>query len=348
MDVLRSGKNPIIKPEDLKPSGDDIEVAGVFNCGVTRFKDEVLLLLRVAEKPVNYDKEKISVPVLDLKTGKISVKKFNKSDSSIDFSDPRFLRTIYGNYLTSISHFRTAKSKNGIDFDIDSGPALFPENEYERAGIEDPRITFLNGKYYISYVAVSDIEGITTCMASTDDFKKFKRHGVIFMSDNKDMVIFPEKIKGKYYALSRPVSCEFCRADIWISESEDLISWGAHRRLMGTRKGNWDSSRIGAGAVPFKIKEGWLEIYHGATEANRYCIGAVLLDKEEPWKVIARCRKPVMEPEMDYEKEGFYSDVVFTCGVLYEEDKIKIYYGAADSSIAYAEVNLSDIISGLG
>ncbi len=344
MNVLRSEKNPIITPEDIKSSGPDFEVAGVFNCGVTRFKDEVLLLIRVAEKPINNNIEIELVPLLNPKTGKFSIKKFDKNDASVDFSDPRFLKTTSGEYLTSISHLRVARSKNGVDFDIEREPALFPEGKYERFGLEDPRITHIDGRYYISYNAVSDITGITVCLASTTDFEIFTRHGVIFMPDNKDVVIFPEKIKDKYYALSRPVPAEFRTKDMWISESADLIHWGGHIWLMGTRKKYWDNWRIGGGAVPFRINEGWIEVYHGVSEINRYCLGAVLLDAEKPWKIVARSKKPIIEPETEYELNGFFGGVIFTCGLLYEEDRIKIYYGAADTSIAYAEIKLSDLL----
>jgi len=347
MGIYRSEKNPIIKPEDVKPSRDDFQVEGVFNCGVTHSGGEVLLLLRVAEKPSLYNEKVIAVPLLDLETGKVSVKRFNRNDPSVDSSDPRFLRTESGNFLTSISHFRIARSKNGIDFNIDDEPAMSPKNEFERFGIEDPRITAIDGKYLISYASVSDINGITSSIASTSDFKVFTRHGVIFMSDNKDVVIFPGKIRNKYYALSRPRSCEFDTSDIWISESNDLVYWGRHKRLMSTRKGHWDSLRIGAGAVPFKIKEGWLEIYHGASDDNQYCLGAVLLDTRNPSEVIARSRQPIIRPEMDYEIGGFLDRIIFTCGVLYEQGKVKIYYGAADTSIAYAEAGLDDIIKTL-
>ena len=104
---------------------------------------------------------------------------------------------------------RIARSKNGIDFKIEKKPAMFPENIYERFGIEDPRITRISDRYYITYSAISDITGITTCLASTDDFISFTRHGVIFLPDNKDVVIFPEKISGRYYALNRPSASEF-------------------------------------------------------------------------------------------------------------------------------------------
>lgn len=344
MDIFRSDKNPIITPGDIKPSRPDLKVVCVFNCGVTRFNGEILLLMRVAEKPINNNSKKELVPLLNMKTDELVVKGFNKTDSSIDFSDSRFVRTTAGEYLTSISHLRIARSKNGIDFRIDKKPAMFPENKYERFGIEDPRITHINERYYINYSAVSDITGITTCLASTVDFITFTRHGVIFMPDNKDAAIFPEKIKGKYYALNRPISAEYSARDIWISESPDLICWGKHMRLMGTRKKYWDERRIGCGAVPFRIEEGWMEIYHGSSKINRYCLGAVLLDANEPWKIIARSEKPIIEPEKDYELKGFFGNVVFTCGVLYEEGKVKIYYGAADTCIAYAEITLKDIL----
>jgi predicted GH43/DUF377 family glycosyl hydrolase len=344
MEVYRSEKNPIILPEKVKPSGTGLKVAGVFNCGVTRFKDEILLLMRVSETSVKSTLQKKFVPVLDVKTGKLIIKEFDRSDPLTDFSDPRFIRTSAGYYLTSISHLRIARSKNGIDFNVSEKPAMFPENKYEIFGMEDPRITLIDKKYYISYSAVSDITGITTCLASTTDFITFVRHGVIFLPDNKDIAIFPEKIKGRYYALSRPISAEYKTADMWISESDNLIYWGNHRRLMGIRERYWDNRKVGCGAVPFRIKEGWLEIYHGASESDRYCLGAVLLDSAEPWKLIARSEKPLIEPKMEYESNGSFGNVIFSCGVLHEKGTVRIYYGAADTYIAYAEIKLKDIL----
>jgi predicted GH43/DUF377 family glycosyl hydrolase len=219
MSIIRSEKNPLITPKDIKPSRPDFKVACVFNCGVTRFNEEILLLMRVAEMPINDNPEKELVPILDLKTDKVIVKEFKKTNSSMDFSDPRVVRMFTNQYLTSISHLRIARSRNGIDFKIDEKPAIFPENKYERFGIEDPRITQIDGRYYINYSAISDITGVTTCLTSTTDFVTFTRHGVIFMPDNKDVAIFPEKIEGRYYALNRPVSAEYRARDMWISES---------------------------------------------------------------------------------------------------------------------------------
>lgn len=347
MQLIRSTENPIISPEDVKPSRPDFKVVCAFNAGVIRFQDEVLLLMRVAEIPHNGNPDVELVPVYDTEQASLVIKSFDRKDPLIDFSDSRFVRTPTEQYLTSISHFRIARSKDGIHFDIEEKPAMSPANVFEVFGIEDPRITFMDGKYYINYSAISNVTGVTTCLASTTDFKTFIRHGCIFTPDNKDIAIFPEKINGKYYAFNRPASAEYKTRDMWISESPDLVCWGNHKHLMGTRKGFWDDGRIGCSAVPFRTEQGWLEIYHGSSSDHRYCLGAVLLDLNEPWKVIARGGLPLMEPETDYEINGFFGNVIFNCGVLCEEGIVKIYYGAADTCIGYAEVELDDILASL-
>ena len=346
MSIFRSPDNPIIEPKDIKPSRDDFEVIGVFNAGVSRLKDEVILLLRVAERPISTNPDVVLTAIYDVGRDDFVIKEFLKENPQVDFSDPRIIKTPDGLFLTSISHFRVARSKDGISFEIEDSPTFSPANDYETFGVEDPRISLIDGTYYINYSAVS-ISGITTYLASTKDFKSFNRHGIIFCPDNKDVVIFPEKVNGKYYALHRPASALFKRHDVWTAQSPDLVCWGNHRSLMGLRPGFWDEARIGAGAVPYKNEQGWLEIYHGVDRNSRYCLGAVLLDAAEPRKVLARSAEPVFEPQAAYECEGFFGNVVFTCGLLYEEDKLKIYYGASDTSICYAELALEDVIKNL-
>jgi len=343
MAVLRCPENPIIEPNDIKPSGDDFEVIGVFNAAATRFNDEVLLLLRVAERPRGDDKF-IYAPIYDIEKKSIVLKAFSKEDSSNDFSDPRLIVTSTETYLTSISHLRLARSADGVNFEIDQVPTISAANEYETFGIEDARITKIKNTYYINYVGVSP-NGVTTCLADTQDFKEYRRSGVIFCPDNKDVVIFPEKIGGEFYAMHRPVSGLFGKNDIWLAKSPDLISWGNHKYLMGPAKSSWDSFKIGAGAVPFKTDDGWVEIYHGVDQDSRYCLGAVLLDSEKPWKVLARTAEPIFVPQADYECSGFFGNVVFTCGLLYEQNKINLYYGAADTSICYAQIDIEDILA---
>jgi len=346
MGVCRAPENPIVRPEDVKPSRDDFEVIGAFNAGVTRLRDEVILLLRVAEKPLAGGADMVLSPIYDVEAGEIILKSFARDDPKNDFSDPRLIIRPQETYLTSISHLRLARSRDGIRFRIADTPALGPANEYETFGIEDPRITSIDGMFYIDYVGVSPL-GVTTCLASTRDFQTFERHGVIFHPDNKDVVIFPARVAGRYYALHRPHSSLFVRNDVWLAESPDLLGWGDHRHLLGTRDGRWDELRIGAGAVPVRIDEGWLEVYHGADRNNRYCLGAVLLDAEHPWKVLARSDRPLFEPQTDYERAGFFGNAVFTCGLLLEDKRLKLYYGAADTSLCYAEIPLPDVYKNL-
>jgi predicted GH43/DUF377 family glycosyl hydrolase len=346
MQVYRCPENPIIGPKDVEPSRSDFEVIGVFNAGVARLNDQVILLLRVAERVVSTHPEQVPIPVYDVAKGRIELINFDRQDPDNDFSDPRLITRPSETYLTSISHLRLARSTDGVHFEIDKAPAIQAANEYETFGVEDPRITKIDETYYITYVGVSPL-GVTTMLASTKDFNSFERHGVIFCPENKDALLFPEMINGKYYALHRPVSPLFKRNEIWIAESPDLVCWGNHRYLMGSGKGSWDDGRIGASCVPVKLDQGWLEIYHGADKNNRYCLGAVLFDADEPYKIIARSHTPTLEPQTDYECEGFFGNVVFSCGLLAEQDKLKIYYGVADTSIAYAEISIDQVLADL-
>jgi beta-1,2-mannobiose phosphorylase / 1,2-beta-oligomannan phosphorylase len=347
MKVYRSPKNPIISPKDVKPSQPDFEVVCVFNCGVIRFEGDVLLMLRVAERPLPLNLNEVRTVYFDHEVGEIVVKSFDKNMPGIGLHDSRFIYTPERIFLSSMSHFRIARSKNGIDFEIDETPCMLPSNMYEMYGIEDPRITLLGDTYYINYSACSTIGGVTTCLATTTDFKTFEKKGVIFTPDNKDVAIFPEKINGKYYALNRPISHEYGLKDIWISESPDCVCWGNHKFLMNAREGYWDNGRIGCSAVPFRTEKGWLEIYHGASKENRYCLGAVLLNINDPSKVLSRSENPVIFPETDYEINGFFGNVIFNCGVLVEDGIVKIYYGAADTFIGYAEIELQEILNDL-
>ncbi|MNB81076.1 Beta-1,4-mannooligosaccharide phosphorylase [compost metagenome] len=165
--------------------------------------------------------------------------------------------------------------------------------------------------------------------------------------ENKDVMLFPEKIGGRYYALTRPVPHSFGAPEMWIAESPDLLHWGNHRFLMGLRPGAWDGGRMGGGAVPIRTDRGWLALYHGADAKHRYCMGAVLLDLEDPGKVVARSTRPFMEPEADYELNGFFGGVVFSCGALLIGDSVRMYYGAADEVMAVADIPLAEIFDTL-
>ncbi len=181
----------------------------------------------------------------------------------------------------------------------------------------------------------------------TLDWKGFVRHGMIFPPHNKDCALFEEKIGDKYFALHRPSSPELGGNYIWLAESPDRLHWGNHQCVAITRQGMWDSARIGAGASPIKTEDGWLEIYHGADANNRYCLGALLLDLNNPAKVIARSKEPIMEPIADYEQTSFFGNVIFTNGHLVEGDRITLYYGASDEVICRAELSVREILNTL-
>jgi len=351
VNVLRSPENPIVTPDMVLASRPEMEVVGVFNAAVTRFNGETLLLLRVSEAPRKLTAGVISAPIYNAESRRVEIKRWMETAEGLDASDPRLVIAEGTTWLTSMSHLRIARSTDGIHFEVDGTPAFSPGTQYEAFGIEDPRITILDDTYWINYTAVSQ-HGIATALASTKDFKTFERHGVIFPPPNRDVTIFPEKIGGRYVALHRPMPEGLGQPSIWVASSPDLMAWGNHQMVAAARPGMWDDVKVGGGAVPFRVHTGkrdaWLAIYHGVTDSPpTYALGALLLDLHDPSRVIGRSRDPILKPEAKYEREGFFGDVVFTCGLLVEGDLVRIYYGAADAVMAVADLSLAEILSGL-
>jgi beta-1,2-mannobiose phosphorylase / 1,2-beta-oligomannan phosphorylase len=223
---------------------------------------------------------------------------------------------------------------------------VFPKMPYETFGLEDPRITQIDSTFYITYKVVSG-NGICTGLLTTTDFVHFERHGIIFCPENIDVVMFPEKIDGTFWALTRPVPRYIGPRGIWIASSPDGVHWGEHAPLLLPMEGTFHDGKTGASCVPIKTPHGWLEIYHGSDIHDRYSLAAVLLDIEDPRKIIARPRQPLMEPESDYERQGFYGNVVFSCGAVQKGDNIVIYYGASDEFTAGAKTTIEQILSTL-
>ncbi len=335
----------------VPPSRPDMEVKGVFNPAAIRHEGAVVLLLRVSEAPRDLPDGEVAASVYNTDTGRLEIKRWRMDAEGVDASDPRAVDVDGHTWLTSISHLRVARSSDGIHFEVEDAPAMLPANQYESFGLEDPRITLLDGRYWINYTAVSAL-GISTALASTKDFRTFDRHGIIFPPPNRDVTIFPEKINGRFAALHRPMPEGLGQPSIWAASSPDLMSWGEHRIVATARSGYWDDLKVGGGAVPFRVRAGnqdaWLAIYHGVTRSPpTYSLGALLLDLHDPSRVVARSRDPILRPEAPYEREGFYAEVVFTCGLLAEGDRIRIYYGAADDTVAVADLSLADILAGL-
>lgn len=252
--------------------------------------------------------------------------------------------------LAGRSVFALARSEDGYHFSVDPEPAMEPSTQepfrsYERRGIEDPRITYMEGEYYIMYTAYSRY-GARLALAKTKDFKNYERIGLISQPENKDGALFPRKINGRYVRLDRPYGGG--TGNIWLSYSDDLLHWGDSEVVMTTRGGFWDSDRIGACAPPIETPEGWLEIYHGVKNTASgplYRMGAVLLDLENPARVLARSAVPILMPREYYERVGDIGNVVFSCGAILEDGgRLRIYYGAADTCICLGFADIDALI----
>lgn len=252
-----------------------------------------------------------------------------------------------------LSHFCTARSKNGIDgWLIDPQPTLLPDSvnhPEELWGIEDPRITFVPElkKYVVVYTAYTR-DGPGVALALTEDFKSFERYGIIMPPEDKDAALLPYRIGGNWALIHRPVSAP--RAHMWISYSPDLIHWGSHKLIMDARKGAWwDANKIGLSPPPIETSQGWLVIYHGVRQSCGGCIyrlGLALFDLNQPELCLKRGNEWIFAPEEPYEKNGDVGNVVFPCGytIAPDGDTINIYYGAADTCIGLATGSIKEML----
>lgn len=341
--ATRFARNPLLSPADLQPSQQGLQITCLLNPGVFRYNNKTWLIVRVAERPAQKEGF-ISFPILTPE-GKIEIKEIALDDKNLVADDPRVINYKGADYLTTLSHLRLLCSDDGINFYEPEGyPLLTGEGPLETFGIEDCRVTQLDDTYYLTFTSVSP-NGVGVGMRTTKDWKHFEKHGMIFPPHNKDCAIFNEKINGLYYALHRPSSVDIGGNYIWLASSPDGIHWGDHQCLVTTRKNHWDSARIGAGASPIKTSKGWLAIYHGANSEHQYCLGAFLMDIDNPSKVIARTENPIMMPQEDYELTGFFGNVVFTNGHIVIGDEIIIYYGASDEVVCGARFSLLDILN---
>ena len=285
-----------------------------------------------------------------------------------------------GNDVTHYIYLGLAESTDGFHFIRKSEhPVLSPDiNGADGGCIEDPRIVKFGDTYYVTYAARTYPPGqywkeheplyfppeigphmvlqnnTTTHLAITKDFQTFKKLGRITDSrlDNRDVVLFPEQINGKYVMFSRPVEwvgekygCSI--PSIWISFSEDLMEWD-HHTLFATGCEWWEDKKLGASCPPIKTKDGWLFFYHGvSTKDNAYRVGAMLLDLNDPSIILKRTKDFLMEPEFDYETQGFYNGCVFPTGNVVKDGVLYVYYGAADKFICVATCDLDELLNEL-
>ena len=345
--MQRCPDNPLIRPEMVKPSATGYRVKGAFNPGAVRYGDEIILLLRVAED-CEAGPGEAAVPIVEFEgdVGRPGVLRVNLDDPHVVLKDTRGLLYKGIDYLSTLSHIRLARSRDGRHFTVDDEPFLFPSSPHDAYGVEDARVTRIDDIYYINYTCVSP-DGWATALASTRDFKKVTRHGIIFHPSNKDVSIFPDRIGGRYHALHRPNNEGFGRPSIWHAESPDLLHWGNHRCILRPRDTPWEELKIGGGAPCIRTEKGWLQIYHGKGRGQVYSLFALLLDPDEPWKIVAQGQKPLLRPEAAYETEGFFPNVVFSNGVVQEGDRLLVYYGACDETTCLFECSVEDAMETL-
>ncbi len=258
-----------------------------------------------------------------------------------------------------ISHLTAARSHNGkAAWTIDDKPTLTPDPDHhpeEVWGLEDPRITWIEEleQFAIVYTSYST-SGPLVSLAMTKDFRTFQRKGVVMPPDDKDAALFPRRFNGRWALIHRPIAnFPANRANIWVSFSPDLKHWGDHTVMLEARRGAWwDADKIGLSPQPIETPEGWLIIYHGVRMTPAGCLyrlGLALLDLDDPSRVIRRGDEWVFGPEESYERVGDVGDVVFPCGITHDEKtgEIRLYYGAADTAIALALGNVSELLDWL-
>jgi beta-1,4-mannooligosaccharide/beta-1,4-mannosyl-N-acetylglucosamine phosphorylase len=267
-----------------------------------------------------------------------------KNCSAVKYKDLYILLVDIENHSGHHS-IHIAESKDGSKFDVREKPFLeLRDADTADIGVLDPRVTFLDGKYYIVYTK-KDSKGFRLGLAETVDFKSVKYHGSISEPDTKAGTLFPEKINGKFARLDRPSS----GGRIWISYSDDLVYWGSNEVVLSPRPGYWDASRIGCSIPPFRILDNsdWLIFYYGVKETSAgpiYRMGAAILDAENPSKVTARSNIPILSPREYYERVGDLNNIIYCGGGIVEKNTLTIYYGAADSCICKGTVKLKDVI----
>ena len=349
--IARRSTSLLLEPNNIQPSDCESEVIGVFNPAVAQIGNELYMLARVAERPAERRAGWTALPRWS-SPGKSEPNWVR--DEDIIPTDARVV-AITGSgdlRLTSVSHLQLFRSTDGDGERWEFVAAILPEGSWEEFGIEDPRITAIDNTYWITYVAVSR-SGAATALMSTTDFATFHRHGIIFASENKDVVLFPGRVAGDFVALHRPnPHSHFSPPEIWLAHSPDLVHWGRHEFVLrGVRA--WEGDRVGSGTPPLLCDEGWLTLYHGSTQSRvagmvgRYCAGTLLLDRDQPHRVLARSHQPIMQPTTDFETNGFVPNVIFPTAMMDRGDDLQVFYGAADTCVASARFSKQSVLGSL-
>lgn len=315
--ITRYAGNPVLSAKDIP-----YEASLIFNAGVTKYQGQYIMAFRN-----------------------------DYGTTEKDWND--------GQYHPLETNIGIAFSKDGIHWTPGPKP-VFALHDEETLRAYDPRLTVIDGRIVMCF-AVDTRHGLRGGIATTEDFEKFE---IMSLSapDNRNMALFPERINGHYLRLERPLPI-YSRGsgekfDIWCSESPDLRYWGDTRLVLGGERVPFANSKIGPAAPPIKTPRGWLATFHAVSFVDRelpawhsdwhkvYSAGLMLLDLDDPGKVIGMGRTPLLAPETEYECRGFRGEVIFPGGMILEDSgEVKIYYGAADTVECLATASVDDLLA---
>ena len=289
-------------------------------------------------------------PIIKRNINNVIDRTFN---SSVVYFNNEFIGVFRGDKKDGSPSLFLGKSKDGIHFEIEEEPIHFiDETTGEPRDTDwqyDPRLIEIDGLYYIVWCDFFD--GATISIAFTSDFKTFKKIDAPFLPNNRNGVLFPRKIDGKYFMLSRPSDLGHTPfGDLFVSASMDMRFWGKHRLILEHGWAWWTSLKIGGGPAPIELDDGWLIFIHGVTQTCNgyvYSLGAIIVEKDDVSKVKYRCDDFLLTPEESYETAGFVPNVIFPTSTLIdgETGRIAIYYGAADTYTCLAFGYIDEIVA---
>lgn len=288
-------------------------------------------------------------PIIDWNPTKKSARIFN---SAVLPYEDGFIGVFRADHKNGRPQLHLGRSTDALNWDIEDEEIHWVDeqgNDYQPSYAYDPRLVKIDDTYYIVWCC--DFGGAALGLGMTKDFKTFVRLENPFIPFNRNGVLFPRKVNDKFLLLSRPSDSGHTPfGDIFLSESPDLVHWGRHRRVM-TKGGQgwWQGTKIGSGATPIETSEGWLMFYHGVSGTCNgfvYSMGAAILDKDNPSKVLYRTRDYLLTPEKEYEITGFVPNVAFPCATLQDPEtgRIAIYYGVADTYVAVAYAQVDELV----
>jgi len=344
-------KHRLLSPSDIRPIREDLECIGAFNPGAAILDDRLALLVRVAVRPKEHRQGFLSTVECwdgDMKIDWLASGDYDtrdhrihvhRGDGRVCLSSMSYLQTYW------ITNFKEPIS----EWHWEAGDVVMPSSLYETYGIEDARCTWIEGCCYVTYTSVS-AHGACPSLMTTTDFKTFMRHGVILPCENKDVVLFPERIDGDLHCLHRPVSAtKFCQPEMWTAASDDAVRWGNHH-VLASGEGENEDDRIGAGTPPAKHGQRYWAMYHASQKSDpanavgRY-VGAmmefVIFDGRV--QLQRRSRQPLLTPTESWEVEGFVPNVVFPMAMLATREQWLVVYGAADTHVAVASFSSNEI-----